>query len=134
MVAVSDIYEFIDGSSKDVNTLIVDYVFDSEVTRREEAIETISLMSKLLTVILKVGTKDYIFSVSSEAKRKAKEFTYKPTMFAKSPYLKEVDDEYKFEVKNGRNRVSCLYKAWCITRKTENTLLIQTVSLTSKYP
>ena len=31
---MSDIYEFIDGSStKDVNTLIVDYVFDSEVTR-----------------------------------------------------------------------------------------------------
>ena len=92
MIAVSDVYEFIDGSStKDVNTLIVDYVFDSEVTR-EEAIETISLMSKLLTAH-KVGTKDYIFSVSSEAKRKAKEFTYKPTMFAKSPYLKEVDDE-----------------------------------------
>ena len=89
---MSDIYEFIDGSSKqDVNTLVVDFSFTSDVTK-DEAIETISLMSKLLTAH-KVGTKDYIFSVSSDAKRNAKEFTYKPTMFAKSPYLKEVDDE-----------------------------------------
>ena len=92
MIAVSDVYEFIDyGNRTDENCLVVDFNFGSEVSK-EEAIETISLMSKLLTAH-KVGTKDYIFSVSSEAKRKAKEFTYKPTMFAKSPYLKEGDDE-----------------------------------------
>ena len=88
---MSDVYELIDyGNRTDENCLVVDFNFGSEVSK-EEAIETISLMSKLLTAH-KVGTKDYIFSVSSDAKRNAKEFTYKPTMFAVSQF-KEVNDE-----------------------------------------
>ena len=79
MVAVSDIYEFIDGSSKeDVNTLIVDFSFTADVTK-EEAIEMVDKMVSMLDDSTDATAKEFV--------------SHKPTLFAKSPYLKEVDDE-----------------------------------------
>ena len=88
---MSEVYEFVDHSNKvDENVLVVDFHFDSDVTK-EEAIETIRLVNRLIYAHKK-GTKDYIFGCVSEAKSKAKEFTYIPKLFAISRW-KETDDD-----------------------------------------
>jgi hypothetical protein len=88
---MSEVYEFVDHSNKvDENVLAVDFHFDSDVTK-EEAIETVRLVTRLIYAHKK-GTKDYIYGCVSLAKRRAKEFTYTPTIFAISKW-KENDDK-----------------------------------------
>ena len=75
---MSDIYEFIDGSSKeDVNTLIVDFSFTADVTK-EEAIEMVDKMVSMLDDSTDATAKEFV--------------SHKPTLFAVSQF-KEVNDE-----------------------------------------
>ena len=75
---MSDIYEFIDGSSKqDVNTLVVDFSFTADVTK-EEAIEMVDKMVSMLDDSTDATAKEFV--------------SHKPTLFAVSQF-KEVNDE-----------------------------------------
>ena len=76
---MSNVYEFIDyGNRKDENCLVVDFNFTNEVSK-EEAIEMVDKMVSMLDDSTDATAKEFV--------------SHKPTMFAKSPYLKEVDDE-----------------------------------------
>ena len=76
---MSNVYEFIDyGNRKDENCLVVDFNFTNEVSK-EEAIEMVDKMVSMLDDSTDATAKEFV--------------SHKPTLFAKSPYLKEVDDE-----------------------------------------
>ena len=76
---MSNVYEFIDyGNRKDENCLVVDFNFINEVSI-EEAIEMVDKMVSMLDDSTDATAKEFV--------------SHKPTLFAKSPYLKEVDDE-----------------------------------------
>mgnify|MGYP001496801167 FL=1 len=66
---MAEVYEFIDGSEKyDVNTLVVDFRFESDVTK-EQAIRII----------------DRIVSSADNDNTTAKMTGHTPTMYAKTP-------------------------------------------------
>jgi hypothetical protein len=66
---MAEVYEFIDGSEKyDVNTLVVDFRFESDVTK-EQAIRII----------------DKIVSSADNDNTTAKMTGHTPTMYAKTP-------------------------------------------------
>lgn len=66
---MTEVYEFIDGSEKyDVNTLVVDFRFESDVTK-EQAIRII----------------DKIVSSADNDNTTAKMTGHTPTMYAKTP-------------------------------------------------
>ena len=66
---MAEVYEFIDGSEKyDVNTLVVDFRFESDVTK-EQAIRII----------------DRIVSSADNENTTAKMTGHTPTMYAKTP-------------------------------------------------
>ena len=66
---MAEVYEFIDGSEKyDVNTLVVDFRFESDVTK-EQAIKII----------------DRIVSSADNENTTAKMTGHTPTMYAKTP-------------------------------------------------
>ena len=66
---MAEVYEFIDGSEKyDVNTLVVDFRFESDVTK-EQAIKII----------------DRIVSSADNDNTTAKMTGHTPTMYAKTP-------------------------------------------------
>jgi len=91
VIVVSDVYEFVDHSNKvDENVLVVDFHFDSDVTK-EEAIETVAYMHKLIYAFKK-GSKDYQYGVVSDAKRHTLDCDYTPKLFAVSRW-KETDDK-----------------------------------------
>ena len=76
---MSNVYEFIDyGNRKDENCLVVDFNFTNEVSKKE-AIEMVDKMVSMLDDSTDATAKEFV--------------SHKPTLFAKSPYLKEVDDE-----------------------------------------
>ena len=81
---MAEVYEFIDGSEKyDVNTLVVDFRFESDVTK-EQAIRII----------------DRIVSSADNDNTTAKMTGHTPTMYAKTP-LAIVEEAKEWAIMKG---------------------------------
>ena len=81
---MAEVYEFIDGSEKyDVNTLVVDFRFESDVTK-EQAIRII----------------DRIVSSADNDNTTAKMTGHTPTMYAKTP-LAIIEEAVEWAIMKG---------------------------------